>query len=177
MHTVLWPVVFVAFGFAAIVAGMAKEYKLARWAGIATLPFLILTIAFPQPGPTEQEIEAAVAAQAAATSAPTDASAPDMNLKTIGAVAKAGDDQYQACPISKEKFDAMTSALVQSDNQGYLDSTSDAVLLMPGMKVRILDHAGMLGTVVKLRILSGPDEGKSCWTAGDQQGIFVEGYP
>jgi hypothetical protein len=103
---------------------------------------------------------------------------PDLNVKTIGVSPHStGDNKSWPCPATKGQFDAMTDALVKSDNEGYQAAVADGVALEPGTRVRILDRAGPLFTIVHLRILSGDDKGRSCWASADAEGFFEGGYP
>src|ERR1700681_2796946 len=94
------------------------------------------------------------------------AAARDLNVKTIGVSPHStGENKSWPCPATKAQYDAMTDALVKSDNEGYMAAVADGVALEPGTKVRILDRTGPLFTTVHLRILSGDDKGRSCWAA------------
>ena len=100
---------------------------------------------------------------------------PDINLKTIGASPHStGENKSWPCPATKAQYEAMTDALVKSDNEGYQAAVADGVALEPGTKVRIINRTGPLFTIVQLRILSGDDKGRSCWAAADAEGFFKE---
>jgi hypothetical protein len=100
-------------------------------------------------------------------SAPTSDSVP----------AEVGDTRIIAsdnlpCASTVDNFNVFTKAAVANDTQGMTDSLSTGVSLTAGTKVRMIAQSGFMPPLIQLRILTGPDQGRSCWTDESIQGLF-----
>lgn len=111
----------------------------------------------------------ATVAQATPSADPTDSPDPsvaDMSkVPMIGEKGTIGSAGPVACPATKEKLDAMIDAISKHDNDGYQEAlVPDGSVLAKGDRVLVLDHGGMLGEAIRVRILSGQYAHAACWT-------------
>lgn len=116
-------------------------------------------------------------AQATPSADPTDSPDPsvaDMSkVPMIGDKGTIGSAGPIACPATKEKLDAMIDAISKHDNDGYQEAlVPDGSVLAKGDRVRVLDHAGMLGEAIQVRILTGSYAHNACWTESDTPNLF-----
>ena len=77
------------------------------------------------------------------------------------------------CAASREKWDAISNAIIKKDKYGYAEATADAVALKRGAHVRAIDHAGFMYSLIRIRIESGSSSGAACWLPSDIKGTFV----
>jgi hypothetical protein len=76
------------------------------------------------------------------------------------------------CQATKEQMDAFIDAVVKKDRYGMAEAmTPGGIFLKPGWRVRSIQHAGFLGSSMRIRIESGPQAGAACWLPSDA-GIF-----
>jgi len=116
---------------------------------------------------------------AEATSSPDPTDSPDPSVADMSKVPMIGEKGTIgsagpiACPATKEKLDAMVDAIVNHDNDGYQEALVPyGSVLAKGDRVLVLDHGGMLGEAIRVRILSGQYAHAACWTESDTPHLF-----
>lgn len=77
------------------------------------------------------------------------------------------------CFATKEDLDAFIDAETKHDSYGAGEALTNAVTLHRGEHVRAISHAGLLWSIIQIRIESGDDEDTACWLPSDAAGLFV----
>lgn len=106
-----------------------------------------------------------------ASPAATTQSASDSVPAEVGDTRIIASDNL-ACASTVDNFNAFAKAAVANDTQGMTESLSTGVSLTAGTKVRMIAQSGFMPPLIQLRVLNGPDQGRSCWTDESLQGLF-----
>lgn len=91
----------------------------------------------------------------------------DVEQHTLGKAA-----QGLPCPGTKDGFDKMLSVLNNQDQAGLDEIMQNGFYLHQGDRVLIIDHQGVFGLVVQMRMLTGKNARKACWESSDTPGLF-----